>query len=70
MCVCVCVCVLFLLLLPNQTFIGLMKELGLDGSTLASMVQGAGAVAVPAAPEKADNDPGAGEGVYSPKTVT
>ena len=48
---------------------GLMKELGLDGSTLSSMVQGASEVAVPQAPEAADNDADGESGIYRPKTV-
>ncbi|KHK93270.1 flotillin family protein [Novosphingobium malaysiense] len=47
---------------------GLMKELGLDGSTLATMVQGAVEPVVPEAPEVADNDE-PGDDVYRPKTV-
>ncbi|WP_413465141.1 flotillin family protein [Novosphingobium profundi] len=52
---------------------GLMKELGLDGSTLSNMVQGAGVMPVPAAPEGADNDgaepAGSSEGAYRPTTI-
>ncbi|WP_371710945.1 flotillin family protein [Novosphingobium sp. BW1] len=52
---------------------GLMKELGLDGSTLSNMVQGAGVMPVPAAPQEADNDgaepTGSSEGPYRPKTI-
>lgn len=52
---------------------GLMKELGLDGSTLSNMVQGAGVMPVPAAPQGADNDgaepTGSSEGPYRPKTI-
>ncbi|WP_370463776.1 flotillin family protein [Novosphingobium aureum] len=48
---------------------GLMKELGLDGSTLSSMVQGASEIAVPQAPEAADNDEATDGEVYRPTTV-
>ncbi|MCJ2186775.1 flotillin family protein [Novosphingobium beihaiensis] len=47
---------------------GLMKELGLDGASLATMVKGAVEPQVPQAPEAADND-ASGDEVYSPKTV-
>ncbi|MEJ2409917.1 MAG: flotillin domain-containing protein [Novosphingobium sp.] len=47
---------------------GLMKELGLDGASLATMVRGAVEPEVPAAAEAADNE-ASGDGVYSPKTV-
>ncbi|MCT2398947.1 flotillin family protein [Novosphingobium mangrovi (ex Huang et al. 2023)] len=47
---------------------GLMKELGLDGASLATMVKGAVEPEVPMAPEAADNDASEDE-VYSPKSV-